>query len=132
MSQAGFDDGDGSIKRRSGQTQHQSAPGLFADKEHWHLSWPEGNAALICKSALNNMGRGIVMADDVPIRCADVLVKPGNLIFADSDGIAVVPREIEELVFVKAQEKARKENLSRKKLLDGKSLREVDLKYGVL
>jgi regulator of RNase E activity RraA len=72
------------------------------------------------------------MADDVPIRCADVLVKPGNLIFADFDGIAVVPHEIEELVFVKAQEKVRKENLSPKKFLEAKSLREVYLKYGVL
>jgi hypothetical protein len=38
----------------------------------------------------------------------------------------------EELVFVKAQEKARKENLSPKKFLEAKSLREVYLKYGVL
>ena len=33
---------------------------------------------------------------------------------------------------MKAQEKVQKENLSRKELLEGKSLREVYLKYGVL
>jgi len=78
------------------------------------------------------MGRGMVMAYDVPIRCGDVLVKPGNLIFADFDGIVVVPNEIEEAVLVQAQEKVHKENLSRKELLEGKSLREVYMKYGVL
>jgi 4-hydroxy-4-methyl-2-oxoglutarate aldolase len=81
---------------------------------------------------LDSLGRGILMAYDVPIRCGDVLVKPGNLIFADFDGIVAVPNEVEEEVLVKAQEKVHKENLSRKELLEGKSLREVFLKYGVL
>ena len=40
----------------------------------------------------------MVVAYDVPIRCGDVLVKPGNLIFADFDGIVVVPNEVEEAV----------------------------------
>lgn len=81
---------------------------------------------------LDSMGRGMVMAYDVPIRCGEVLVKPGNLIFADFDGIVVVPAEAEESVFAKAQEKVQKESLSRKELLEGKSLREVYTKYGVL
>lgn len=74
----------------------------------------------------------MVMAYDVPIRCGDVLVKPGNLIFADFDGIVVLPNEVDEAVFVQAQEKVRKENLSRNELQEGKSLREVYMKYGVL
>jgi len=81
---------------------------------------------------LDSMGRGMVMAYDVPIRCGDVLVKPGNLIFADFDGIVVLPNEVDEAVFVQAQEKVRKENLSRNELQEGKSLREVYMKYGVL
>jgi regulator of RNase E activity RraA len=56
----------------------------------------------------------------------------GNLIFADFDGIVVVPNEVEEEVLLKAQEKVQKEDLSRKELLEGKSLREVCRKYGVL
>jgi 4-hydroxy-4-methyl-2-oxoglutarate aldolase len=81
---------------------------------------------------LDSMGRGMVMAYDVPIHCGGVLVKPGNLIFADFDGIVVVPNEVEQVVFVQAKEKVRKENLSARELLEGKSLREVFTKYGVL
>ena len=81
---------------------------------------------------LDSMGRGILTAYDVPVRCGEVLVKPGELIFADYDGIVVVPNEVEQSVLLRAQEKVRKENLSRKELLEGKSLREVFQKYGVL
>ena len=81
---------------------------------------------------LDSMGRGIVMAYDVPVSCGGVLVKPGDLIFADFDGIVVVPNQVEEAVIVQAKEKVHKENLSNKELLEGKSLREVFTKYGVL
>jgi len=81
---------------------------------------------------LDSKGRATVREYDVPIRCGEVLVKPGSLIFADFDGIVVVPYEVEEAVLMKAQEKVHKENLSRRDLLQGKSLREVYSKYGVL
>ncbi len=41
---------------------------------------------------LDSMGRGRVMAYDVPIRCGEVLVNSGDVIFADFDGIVVIPR----------------------------------------
>jgi len=81
---------------------------------------------------LDSMGRARVMAIDVPIRCGDVLVRPGELIFADYDGIVVIPKQVEREVLLLAQEKVGKENLTRKALLEGKSLREVYNTYGVL
>ena len=81
---------------------------------------------------LDSKGRGIVMAYDVPVRCGEVLVHPGNLVFADFDGIVVVPAEVEEIALLKAQAKVGKENLSRKELHEGRTLREVYNKYGVL
>ncbi len=81
---------------------------------------------------LDSQGRGMVMAYDVPIRCGDVLVQPRDLIFADFDGIVVIPRAIEQEVLRLAQEKVDKESLTRHELLEGKSLREVYNKYGVL
>lgn len=81
---------------------------------------------------LDSMGRGRVMAYDVPIRCGDVLVHPHDLVFADFDGIVVVPQAVEEEVLRLAQEKVQKENASRQELLEGKTLREVYQKYRVL
>lgn len=81
---------------------------------------------------LDSKGRGVVMAYDVPVRCGDVLVQPDSLICADFDGIVVVPADIEDDVLRLAQEKVCKENLSRKDLLAGSTLREVYGKYGVL
>ena len=81
---------------------------------------------------LDSKGRGIVMAYDVPVCCGEVLVQPGDLIFADFDGIVVVPKEIEETVLLKAEQKIGKENLSRKELHEGKTLREVYNRHGVL
>ena len=81
---------------------------------------------------LDSKGRAIVKAYDVPVRCGEVLVNPGEIVYADFDGIVVVPKEAERDVFIKAQEKVHKENLSRKELLEGKSLKYVYDKYGAL
>lgn len=81
---------------------------------------------------LDSKGRGIMMAYDVPIRCGEVLVRSGELVFADFDGIVVIPRDMEQNVIQRSQDKILKENLSRKELLRGNTLREVYDKYGVL
>ena len=69
---------------------------------------------------------------DVSIRCRDVLVHSGELVFADFDGIVVAPREAEKEVFRLAHEKVGAENSTRRELLEGKTLQEVYQKYGAL
>jgi 4-hydroxy-4-methyl-2-oxoglutarate aldolase len=81
---------------------------------------------------LDSLGRGKVMAYDVPVRCGDVLVKPGELVFADFDGVVVIPRELEDEALARAHEKVTKENHSRRDLLRGDTLRAVFDRYGVL
>lgn len=81
---------------------------------------------------LDSMGRAKVMAFDVPVRCGEVLVHPGELVFADFDGIVVVPREVEQEVLSLAVDKVGKEDSTRRDLLAGKSLRAVYDTYGVL
>ncbi|MCC9074984.1 RraA family protein [Litorilinea aerophila] len=81
---------------------------------------------------VDSQGRGRVMAYDVPIRCGEVLVNPGELVVADFDGIVVIPRAVEAQVLTLAQERVSKEDQARRDLLDGRSLREVYNKYGVL
>lgn len=81
---------------------------------------------------LDSLGRGRVMAYDVPVRCGEVVVHPGELIFSDFDGIVVIPRAVENKVLGLAFEKGSKEDQSRKDLLNGDSLRTVYNRYGVL
>jgi regulator of RNase E activity RraA len=81
---------------------------------------------------LDSLGRGRVMAYDVPVRCGDVVVRPGELIFSDFDGVVAIPREVEDKVLELAYEKVYKENQSRRDLLNGDSLRVVYDRYGVL
>lgn len=81
---------------------------------------------------VDSLGRGRMMAYDVPIKCGNVLVQAGDLIFADFDGVVVVPREIEDRVLGLAFEKVSKESQSRNDLLKGDTLRAVYDRYGVL
>lgn len=81
---------------------------------------------------VDSLGRGRVMAYDVPVKCGGVLVNPGDLIFADFDGIVAVPRDVEDEALELAFEKVSKENQSRRDLLNGDSLRTVYDRYGVL
>lgn len=81
---------------------------------------------------LDSKGRARVMAYDVPVRCGDVLVQPQDYVFADHDGIVVIPHDVAAQVVTLAQIKISKESESRRDLLAGKSLREVFDTYGVL
>jgi len=59
-------------------------------------------------------------------------VQPGELVFADFDGVVVVPRDLEDKALALAHEKVTKENHSRRDLLRGDTLRTVFDRYGVL
>ena len=81
---------------------------------------------------VDSMGRGIVTAYNVPVECGEVVVSPGDFIFADFDGVVVVPREIVKDVIALATDKVQRENNSRRELQQGNYLRDVYNKYGVL
>lgn len=81
---------------------------------------------------VDSKGRGYVVDYDVPVRSGGVVVHPGDMIFADLDGVVVIPKGVEQEVIRRATEKANAEDLSRDELLAGKSLREVYDKYGAL
>lgn len=67
-----------------------------------------------------------------PIEVGDVWINPGDLVFADLDGVLIVPKELEEEVITKALEKARTENVVRKEIENGMSSTAAFEKYGVL
>jgi regulator of RNase E activity RraA len=81
---------------------------------------------------LDSKGRTDVIAYQVPIKCGGVVVNPGDIVFADNDGIAVIPKAVEQAVLIKALEKVRGENTVRKEILAGASATEVWKKYHIL
>lgn len=76
-------------------------------------------------SSYDSKGRTNVIVYQVPIICGNVLVKPGDIIFADIYGIVAIPQDIEDEVIKKALEKVHGENKVREKLLAGVSVKEV-------
>ena len=81
---------------------------------------------------VDSKGRGTIIDYNVPIECAGTRISPGDLVFADYDGVIVVPAEVLPNVIELATEKVAKENGSRAELLRGAYLRDVFDKYGVL
>ena len=81
---------------------------------------------------VDSMGRGCVTAYNVPVECGEVLVQPGDFVFADFDGVVVVPKLMVKEVIELASEKVRREDSSRAELMKGAYLRDVYQKYGVL
>ena len=81
---------------------------------------------------LDSKGRGLVTDYDIPVYCGDVKVFAGDIVYADFDGIVVVPKQIVHEVFRRAYEKVAKENVSRSELIRGETLRSVFDKYGAL
>jgi 4-hydroxy-4-methyl-2-oxoglutarate aldolase len=71
----------------------------------------------------NSKGRATVAACDVPIRCGGVLVHPSDVVFAEIDGVVVIPEKIAPEVMDRAIEAASRENLVRSDLLAGSTLR---------
>jgi regulator of RNase E activity RraA len=67
-----------------------------------------------------------------PIEVGSVLVKPGDLMFGDLDGVLVIPAEHEAEVVERALEKARGEKLVRKEIEAGLSSTAAFEKYGIL
>ena len=74
---------------------------------------------------------------NVPIVCADALVRPGDVIIADDDGVVVVQREDAAVVIEASAQRTQKESASRERLKKGElgldiySMREKLAKLGL-
>ncbi len=67
-----------------------------------------------------------------PIEIGGVAIAPGDLVFADLDGVVIIPRRHEVEVIEKALEKARGEKLVRREIENGMSSTDAFRKYGIL
>ncbi len=69
---------------------------------------------------------------DVPVEIDGVVFAPGDLVFADEDGVVVVPRRVEDAVIRRAWEKVHAEDRVRKAIEDGMKATEAYATFGVL
>jgi regulator of RNase E activity RraA len=69
---------------------------------------------------------------DVSVEIDGVRIDPGDLVFADDDGVVVVPRRVEETVLRKAWEKVNAENKVRDAIAAGMKATEAFRVFGVL
>lgn len=83
-------------------------------------------------SPIDTTGRVRVIDYNIPITIGDVKISSQDLIFADLDGIIVIPRNIEGEVISLVIERINTENSVRNDLAEGKTMREVWKKYHVL
>src|ERR1700688_4692985 len=61
---------------------------------------------------VDSMGRGMVTAYNVPVECGEVMVHAGDFVFADFDGVVVVPAAMVREVIDLAVDKGRRGNES--------------------
>src|ERR1039458_4843023 len=81
---------------------------------------------------VDSKGRGTIIDYNIPIECAGARVSPGDLVFADYDGVIAIPAEVLPDVIRLATDKVTRENHTRDELMGGAYLRDVFQRYGVL
>ena len=81
---------------------------------------------------LDTKGRARMVQRDVPVECAGVKVRDGDIVFGDVDGVVVIPQERAAEVLARANEKVAGEGRTRDELRQGRLLREVFEKYRIL
>lgn len=69
---------------------------------------------------------------NVPIQCAGVIVNPGDIVIGDEIGVTVVPMEQAAEILDKARDQAEKEELTRAKIREGKTVEELLAEFGRL
>jgi regulator of RNase E activity RraA len=69
---------------------------------------------------------------NVPIQCAGVLVRPGDIVLADEIGVVVVPLEKAAEVLQASRAQAEKEELTRAKIREGKTVEQLLAEFGRL
>jgi 4-hydroxy-4-methyl-2-oxoglutarate aldolase len=83
-------------------------------------------------SPYDSYGRSEVVAFDVPIECGGVRVSAGDVVFADYDGVVIIPPSILEAVVANAESKAFRERIVDDEFRKGSKVVEVLREHGIL
>jgi regulator of RNase E activity RraA len=98
-----------------------------------HQGFPIFSKAVVPRSTHTPYsGRMEPIEINVPIQCAGVLVNPGDLVLGDEIGVTVIPLENAARVLEAARVLAEKEELTRAKIREGKTVEELLAEFGRL
>ena len=81
---------------------------------------------------LDSKGRGKMIDADVPVECGGVLVRPGDYVFGDADGLVIIPAAAADEAVSTALAKVDTETTTRDELAGGEKLADVFRRHGVL
>jgi len=70
-------------------------------------------------SPLNGIGRWEMIASQEPVRIGDVIVRPGDVVFGEFEGVLVIPRADAERVLAKSEEIVSAEGRVREEMRQG-------------
>ncbi len=92
-----------------------------------------GFTVFSCGSYAQDQGvRGKVLEYRVPIRIGRTVVSPGDLIFADDEGVLVIPHDVEAKIIAQALAKVATENKVAEAIRAGMSTVDAFDKFGVM
>lgn len=83
-------------------------------------------------SPIDTRGRSRIVDFDCPVTVGGVRIAPGDIVFADFDGIVVLPRDVEDEAIEKAAARVREEDHVRNHLAEGGTMAEAWEKYHIL
>ncbi|MCQ6559437.1 RraA family protein [Paenibacillus mendelii] len=81
---------------------------------------------------VDSQGRGLIIDYDIPVLCGGVMVYPGDVIFERQGWYCRHPKHLGRRGRTRSLDKATRENHTRDELLQGRTMRQVYDKYGVL
>jgi regulator of RNase E activity RraA len=95
------------------------------------IDWPIWTRAITARGTHTMFsGRKEELSINVPIACGGVVVNPGDLIVADTIGIAVIPFEKADEILTLAKEQAEREETTRQWVAKGKTVEDLLAEFG--
>jgi len=83
-----------------------------------------------CKCAASSLGRWNIKEWQVPIKIGETVIRPGDLVFGDTDGVVIVPQELIMDILAAAEDVFKRESGMRKELREGLPIQAAYDKYG--
>jgi regulator of RNase E activity RraA len=101
-------------------------------RDSWGITAMQFPVFAVGASPADSKGRCDAVSIRRPVEVGGVVVRNGDLVFADRDGCLAIPQSVEEEVLERAVRKVAQENVVRGILRQGASIRKVFAEHGVL